>query len=810
MASEVSGWLLDVYPDQQDGAVVWLLDDDGARRRFARSFPTLLYLAGPPDRLGDAGRAVERSGIPARLERLERRDLYQGMLPVLAVEAAGPLEAAGLVRRLRRRFRRLHYYDVDIPFSVRFLAATGVFPTARVQAEVSGDRLLSIRALDDPWAFQFDFPPVRTLHIEPDRDPRHAAPGSLCLAWGGEQRRLSLDDPRRVLETLNRLLADYDPDLLLAPGGDAWLFPQLFAWAEGTGIPFQPNRDRGRAAALKKAFTFHSYGDVHHRAAQTHLFGRWHIDPYNTSMFGGFSLAAALEMARVTGLPLQVAARNSPGAGFTAMQMAEALRRGVLVPLHKRQVEPLRPVSAFTLADSGGLNYRPLVGLHYSVAELDFFSMYPQIMAVWNISGETVGREGKVNRHIPQSGVPIAQDEPGLVATVLKPVLVKRRRAKLMLKEIPRDDPRWPVLEAAAEGLKWLGWVSFGYQGFKNNRFGSPQAHEAICAIGREALTIAKETAFRLGFTVLGANTDSLFVQKQGAAAAEDFTGLLEEIQRQTGLILNLEAVFEWLAFPPAKGNRRIGASNRYFGKYLDGGLKIRGIAQRREDTPPWIAGIEARILDLLAAVPRERPLETALPEIVALARGELAALWAGRVPLRDLVVSQKLSRQPEEYHGQSSAAEAARQLRRAGHAVEVGQRLRFLYVRGEPGARAWDVPSPDDQPKVDARRYQRLLALAVHGVLAPLGFKEQDVESMLAGGVRQLAFEFPAGERPLATPFAPPASGRATATSNSRRVSTPTGPKSSTATKQPAGGLESMLVADDARGASAAGSGNL
>ncbi|TAK12351.1 MAG: hypothetical protein EPO32_08655 [Anaerolineae bacterium] len=740
MTSDLRGWLLDAYPDEQAGAVLWLLGEDGARRRLAMPFPVTFYLGGASDCLADARAWLAERQDPPVMEFMERRELFRGPQTVLAVQAATEIHAMRWARALRRRFRRLYYYDIDIPFSVRLLAAAGVFPTARVQAAVDGKRIESIRALDNPWDFQFDFPPVRTLYIQPDSPPAQTPLRSLRLIYGETEREISLAQPLHVLKELGTILDDFDPDLLLCPHGDAWLFPQLFEWAAQAGIPFQPNRDISRDVLHKKAFRFYSYGDVHHRAGQTHLFGRWHIDPHNTSMFGGFSLAAALELARITGVGVQVAARSSPGAGFTALQMVEALRRGVLVPLHKRQVEPFRSARDFHLADRGGLNYRPLVGLHYSVAELDFFSMYPQIMATWNISGETVGRTGRSNRYVPQTATPITQDEPGLVATVLKPVLTKRRKAKLMMKEIPRDDPRWPVLEAAAEGLKWLGWVSFGYQGFKNNRFGHPQAHEAICAVGRETLTIAKETAFRLGYSVLGANTDSLFVQRQGATEPQDFQDLLEEIQRDTGLVLNLEGVFEWLAFVPAKGNPRVGAANRYFGKFLDGKLKVRGLAQRRRDTPAWIAQAEADALAILAAVPRERPLETALPEIVALAQKAVAALHAGRVPLADLAVSQKLTREPDEYRGLSASAEAARQLRAAGQDVQVGQLVGFVYLKGRPPAvRAWGLPFPPAPAELDHARYRRLLARALHGLLVPLGLEEGDVLSLVTGAVRQL-----------------------------------------------------------------------
>ena len=136
-------------------------------------------------------------------------------------------------------------------------------------------------------------------------------------------------------------------------------------------------------------------------------------------------MRSAIEIARVTSLDVQTASRNSPGAGFTAMQIREALGRGILIPLHKRQTERFKSAMDLNNADGGGLNYRPVIGVHAHVAELDFFSMYPSIMMTWNISGETVGAAGTVTRYVPDSGVSINQDVDGLVASVLRPLLKK-------------------------------------------------------------------------------------------------------------------------------------------------------------------------------------------------------------------------------------------------------------------------------------------------------------------------------------------------------------------------------------------------
>ncbi len=49
--SDLTGWLLDVYPDET-GSVVWLLAQDGQRRRLTHHFPVTVSPGALLRRLG--------------------------------------------------------------------------------------------------------------------------------------------------------------------------------------------------------------------------------------------------------------------------------------------------------------------------------------------------------------------------------------------------------------------------------------------------------------------------------------------------------------------------------------------------------------------------------------------------------------------------------------------------------------------------------------------------------------------------------------------------------------------------------------
>jgi DNA polymerase-2 len=731
--NEIVGWLLDIYADSEDGAVLWLLGEDGKRYRLRHSLPITFYAAGLATRLRQLWCYLQSQPVAVNLERTRREDLFSGKRTVLAVQVLNAALQERLFQEAARLFPDLDYYDADVPLALRYGAAYEIFPLAHCRARVEGEgRLKEIIPLESRWELDPILPSLRVLTIKADIDPAHALPTHLDLCCGRASYRLALDKERALLINLNAILKNHDPDLILTRRGDTWLFPRLFELAQRCGIPFNPNRDPQRQVLQRKERSYFTYGQVVYRGHQVHLYGRWHIDETNAMMYGDYGLEGVFEQARLTGLPVQEVARKSPGSGITAMQMQTALRRGVLIPYQKQQAESYKSAKALIEADFGGLVYQPLIGLHEDVAEIDFISMYPSIMEHFNLSPETVGAEGEDTQPVPELGIAVDRERAGLVPETLRPLLNRRLELKKHLAELSPHDCRYKPYKARAQALKWLLVVCFGYLGYKNARFGRIESHQAVTAYSREILLRAKEVAEERGFTILHMYVDGLWVQKPGLSKTSDFQPLLEAIAADTHLHIALEGVYRWIVFLPSRQDERVPVANRYFGVFQDGSLKMRGIEARRRDTPPWITGIQLEILERLAKAPDASSLEDCLPAILSLLRQRMDELRRGRVPLEQLLVSQGLSRGLEEYRTPSPAARAAAQLEAIGKYSKPGQRIRFLFTRGKPGVYAWDLPAAPDSRAVDVKRYRTLLLRAVASVLQPLGIGEEKLKVML------------------------------------------------------------------------------
>lgn len=723
---EYTGWLLDLYDDPA-GVALWLLDEEGARRRLHQPFPITFYAAGPEPRLQALQRYLQAQPIPVELSRTERGELFSPQpVGVLAVRVGQPAAQVRLFRQAAGRFPDLNYFDADVPLALRYAAAHQVFPLARCRVAADGDgRVEAIAALDTPWELEPLPPPLRILSLEPNTDPARTPPTHLSIRFERFDYRLALEPARPLLIGLRAILQRHDPDLLLTGWGDTWLLPLLLELARRQRIALPLGREAGRAPAHRPERSYFSYGQVIYQGRQVHLFGRWHIDRRNALLFHDYDLEGVLELARVTGLPVQTAARVSPGTGISSMQMLTALRQGILVPWHKQRPEDPKTALDLLRSDQGGLVYQPTTGLHYDVAEIDFVSMYPGIMVRFNISPETVAASRAIRRsalELGQAGE--AERPPGLVPQTLAPLLEKRLALKTRLASMPAWHPSYPVYRARASAHKWLLVTCFGYLGYKNARFGRIEAHEAVTAYGREALLRAKEAAEDLGYRVLHLYVDGLWVCRPGACRVADFQPLLNEILERTGLPVALEGIYRWVAFLPSRQDERVPVANRYFGVYQDGSTKVRGIEARRRDTPPFLAEMQLEMLGALAPVSRGNP-QPPLGAILALLRRRLAALRSGRVPLEALLVSQKLSRVLDGYRSPSPAARAVAQLAALGVTVSPGERVRFLYTRGEPGVHAWNLPQPPNPASLDVARYEEMLVRAAACMLGPFGVSE-------------------------------------------------------------------------------------
>ena len=449
---------------------------------------------------------------------------------------------------------------------------------------------------------------------------------------------------------------------------------------------------------------------------------------------------------------MQYCARTSTGTGISYMQMELAWRDGVLIPEQKAEPEDPKPPDELLVADRGGLVFTPKTGFHANVAELDFVSEYPSIMARFNISPETVNCPCCPDApRVPELGYRVCQRRRGITSRVVERLIAKRSELKKMCsarlqagtldastcppeggryKEHPDETSAQQVQQLAEnilykryklqrDALKWLLVCCFGYTGYKNARFGKIEAHEAINAVARETLLVAKEIAEDRGYEILHALVDSLYVQKAGATRA-DYEALNAEIAARTQLPLAIEAIYRYVVFLPSRQFEDVPVPNRFFAVAEDGALKVRGLELRRHDTPPLVARMQQEVLEILAEAHDFTGYLAKLEEAREILRRCEESVADGSVAIEDLIISKRLTREPREYRKANQTAIAAQQLFGSGVRLRPGQTVEYIITDSDnrvPNDRVRAYALWDGWFGYDRRKYTEFL----HDAFDPL-----------------------------------------------------------------------------------------
>jgi len=708
--------------------VLWLWNERGAHRIEDPRVVPSFFLHAPPSELPAIRRRIEILDGVRDVREVQKR---------IALEDDDPRPVLEIVPRHYRDIRGLAHildsnggyvdhrlFNVDLRFSQRYAIEHDIFPMGLLHY-ANG----VWRAEEEHFALDYPLPALRKSLLDLHVDNPAGIPRMQDKLLGARVDDIEIDgDAETILKGIDAVVRSKDPDVLMTDGGDAFLMPYLAAKASELGVNLQLGRDPDRFAGVK-AKSYFTYGKIVYKPGQYILRGRLHLDRGHFA-FRESDFAGLAELSRLSTLTPQEQARLTPGTAFSAMQVNQAYHDGCLVVWKKNRPEDFKDAENLLRGDRGGFTFEPEVGVHEGLYELDFSSLYPSIMVKYNISAETLDCSCCTTDglSVPELRYHLCTRRVGIVGRVLKPLIERRRYYKKMKKE---PGPLQDIYTGRDTILKWTLVTSFGYQGYKNARFGRIECHEAINAYARNILVRTMEIAESHGYEVVHGIVDSVWLRP--TADADPIEKVREHIAGSIGLPIELEGRYKWIVFLPCK-TTGVGALNRYYGLFQDDEFKLRGIELRKHDTPEFINICQEAMLGELSLASNAAEFLERIPKAVDILRWTAKCVLDRTIPVHQFILTKSVSRALPEYVVLTATAAALKQMEKRGFTVEPGESVRYVLLdararNSERKVRVVEFLQGDEEP--DAWEYIRLLCRSGQTLLAPFGYTEEKLARM-------------------------------------------------------------------------------
>jgi len=431
-----------------------------------------------------------------------------------------------------------------------------------------------------------------------------------------------------------------------------------------------------------------------------------------------------LALSRISHMPMEDVSRQGVSRWIRNFLYHEHRQRNFLIP----NAEDILAIKGGTSTTAiikgkkykGAIVVDPVPGVHFSVAVMDFASLYPSIIKVYNLGYQTLlcnHEECKSNK-VPETSNWICTKNKALESLLigsLRDLRVKWYKPKSKDKTLPKDLRSWYNVIPSA--LKVILNASYGVFGSPAFSLYCPPVAEATAAIGRHVITQTIDKAKSLGIEVLYGDTDSLFLKNP---SQEQIEILAEWSKKTMGMELEVEKFYRYAVFSSRKKN--------YLGILKGGGVDVKGMTGKKRHIPPYIKKAFYELEDRLEQVQSPTEFEEAKKEIKKIIRDRYLRLkqrrW-GDTP-EELAFHVVLGKPPEAYTKTTPQhVKAALVLKKMGYEMKAGDLISFVKVLKEPRVKPVQIASNSE---VDVDKYVAYLHSTFDQILDALGLDFEEI----------------------------------------------------------------------------------
>lgn len=427
-------------------------------------------------------------------------------------------------------------------------------------------------------------------------------------------------------------------------------------------------------------------------------------------------------LIRITKLPMEDLVRQGVSGWIRNMMYFEHRRLNYLIPRSEDILATKGEVASTAVIKGkkykGAIVVNPVPGVHFNVAVLDFASLYPSIIKVYNLSYETILCPHYQCRKNTVPGVPhwvctINHGLSSLVIGSLRDVRVnwyKRKAKDKSLSPLLRN--LYGVVQLT---LKVLLNASYGVMGAEAYSLYCPPLAEAVTAVGRNAIEKTVEKAKTLEIEVVYGDTDSIFLEAPTEAQIGE---LVEWSEEELHLELEVDKTYRYAVFSTLKKN--------YLGVYADGNVDIKGMTGKKRHMPPFLKQAFIEMTRILGEVKSSKDFEKARTEIRGIVKRCYTKLKNKEYPLADLAFNIMISKPPSHYTKMTPQhVKAALLLTKMGYEVKSGDIISFVKTTDDLGVRPLQLAEPK---MVDVSKYTEYLESTFDQVLDALGIRFDEV----------------------------------------------------------------------------------
>ncbi|MEM4824156.1 MAG: DNA-directed DNA polymerase I, partial [Zestosphaera sp.] len=379
---------------------------------------------------------------------------------------------------------------------------------------------------------------------------------------------------------------------------------------------------------------------------------------------------------RLAKMSLEDVTRRKVSAWVKNLMYWEHRRNNYLIP-EREELKRLKG-EVKTAAKIGGKRYAgaividPIPGVYFNVVVLDFASLYPSIIKVWNLSYETIDPPGGWCRDddlldvIDEKGEilhRVCKSRKGITSALVGLLRDFRVRVYKKLAKQAREEEVKNWYDVVQKALKVYVNASYGVFGHESFPLYTPSLAESVTALGRYVITKTLSRAEELGLRVLYGDTDSLFVWSPDP---ETLNKLSEWVEKELSLEIEQDKTYKYVAFALKKN---------YVGVLEGGKVDVKGLVGKKKNVPKILQDSFVRILELISRIEgTAESLEKVKNEIRREVRELYMKLKNKDFTLDDVVFKTTLSKDLEEYVKTTPIhVKAATHLKRHGVPVEKG-----------------------------------------------------------------------------------------------------------------------------------------